>query len=109
MSSGWAPGGFDDADGSSATTIQAAPGAGKKIIARAAYVSSDTQTKVSFSAGTGQDAKHHQHVAVDGGSVVHAPFPGDLLIDGDENTALTVSSADAAAITGKIWHTIVNV
>jgi hypothetical protein len=105
---GWSPGGFDDADASSATTIASAPGAGKRIIARAAYLSSDTACKVTVSAGAGENAKHHQHVAADGGSVI-VPLENDLLIVGDENTALTVSSDSAAAVTGKVWHTIVDV
>ena len=104
--SGIPTGGFDSADASSGVTVVAAPGAGNKIIVHKSYLSSDTACKISVSAGSSEDAKFHQHVAASGGSVV-VPGGSELIVDGDANTALTVTSDSAAAVAGKLWYQIV--
>lgn len=97
------PVGFDSADASLGVTLVAAPGASKIIRVHAAYLSSDTACKLTLSAGSGENAKHRQHVAANGGSIVEA---ARSLIKGDANTALTITSSVAAAVTGTVWYTI---
>lgn len=96
---------LNPSNASGSNIMVAAPGAGKHYVVYRVYASLDAAAKVTFSAGSGEDAKHHQYCDAKGGHFADGDRKFPLLV-GDSNTAITVSADAAVAGAFKVWYDV---